>query len=73
MISNQSKFPGAKFLSDDEIRVIGNVGESPFVIVGYDAEGRLLVSHQEGDDYFALTLRELLNHSQYPISIKNSD
>ncbi len=70
MIANQISFPGAKFFADDEIRVIGNVDDHPLSIVGYDADGEILLSYEKGEKYFAIPLKELISQSQ-SVTLKN--
>ncbi len=69
-ISNKDRYPDIDFLSESEIRVIGDIGGIPLVLLGFEQGTKSpVVSKDDEKDYFATPLYELISHSQDPVNI----
>jgi len=76
MITNRDRFPNVDFVPEEEIRPIGTVGGVRLVMLGKDQDTDSIVvsrSYSEpfstSENFFAMPLYELLNHSQDPIDL----
>lgn len=72
--------PKASFLPQHEIRVIGDVGGVPLVLVGYERNNpqspivaRSTSGDPQTDTLFAVPLSDLMVHSREPVTISESD
>ncbi len=71
-IKNKDNFDDVDFLPDTDVRVVGDVGGIPLVILGFEQGTKSPVVSRliEGKDYyFAIPLYELMSHSQDSINI----
>jgi hypothetical protein len=76
VITNKDRYKNVDFLSDDKIRPIGNIGGVRLVLLGKEqGTGTAVVSRSYSvvfdpkEDFFAVPLYELINHSQEPIEL----
>ncbi|MCC5636305.1 hypothetical protein LC593_10635 [Nostoc sp. CHAB 5844] len=76
MITNKDRYIDVDFLPDNEIRPIGNIGDTRLVLLGKEqgtntavVSRSYSVEFDPNEKFFAVPLYELISHSQEPIEL----